>query len=100
MKFLFIIRYRMRSGKDFCTAAYAGSWPEALKNFNRRMGQFGCEFEQYMVISHRAIKENWVQFPQHLGHLARLTEEDRREFFVGSQDPPTQTSGEFRQIHV
>ena len=97
MKFLYVIRYQMQGGKNCCTAVYAKGWPEAESKFHGRMANWGCEVDQYSVQSYRCVQEYRLKLPAHLYHIARLTEEDRRQLFTDRRTRQLRNKGRVDQ---
>lgn len=81
MKSIFIIFYRMSGGSLSSLPVYAGNLLEAHVKFNRRMGSFGCERDQYTLLRHREIPEPEIHFSVHRKWIGQLTPEDRQEFY-------------------
>lgn len=81
---IYLFTYRMRGCRKLSTLpVYAATLPEASSRFHRAMGAFGCDYEQYRVVSHRVIQESEIRFfwTTHRKTIDNLSPDDRQSFF-------------------
>lgn len=72
---------------------YAADLATAIGRFNRKMGEYGAEVDQYSMVGHQEIKEPEISIPSHRHHLNQLTHGEYVSFIQDRAQRQTRENG-------